>query len=65
MVKSINIMAHLLGKQTIAEGIETMDVADELKRMGVDYVAGYVYTQPRPLKDFSMVMGPRLMVVSS
>ncbi len=65
MVKSINVMGHLLGKQTIAEGIETKDVADELKRIGVDYVAGYAYNQPKPLKEFSRVVGPRLMVVSS
>jgi diguanylate cyclase (GGDEF)-like protein len=65
LVKSINKMGHLLGKETIAEGVETMDVADELKRIGIDYIAGYAYTQPRPLEDFSRVMGPRLMVVSS
>ena len=64
LVKSINIMGHLLGKQTIAEGVETTDVADELKRMGIDYIAGYAYTQPQPLEDFSRVMGPRLMVVT-
>ncbi len=65
MVKSINIMGHLLGKQTIAEGIETTDVVDELKRIGVDYIAGYAYSQPKPLEEFTRVMGPRLMVVSS
>ncbi|MEA2094972.1 MAG: EAL domain-containing protein [Pseudomonadota bacterium] len=65
MVKSINELGHLLGKKTIAEFVETMDVAIELKKIGVDYAQGYAFYHPQSLDDFSQVMGPRLFVVSS
>jgi EAL domain-containing protein (putative c-di-GMP-specific phosphodiesterase class I) len=65
MVKSINELGHLLGKETIAEFVETMDIAIELKKIGVDYAQGYAFYHPQSLDDFSQVMGPRLFVVSS
>jgi diguanylate cyclase (GGDEF)-like protein len=65
MVRVINELGHLLGKQTIAKYVESLEVVDELKRMGVDYIQGYVYSQPQSLDDFAQVLGPRLVVVSS
>ena len=65
MVKAINELAHLLGKETIAELVETMEVANELKKMGVDFAQGYAFSQPRPLEEFARHSGPRLVVVSS
>jgi EAL domain-containing protein (putative c-di-GMP-specific phosphodiesterase class I) len=65
MVKAINELGHLLGKETIAKYVETLDVVDELKNMGIDYVQGYVYSQPQSIDDFAHIMGPRLVVVSS
>jgi diguanylate cyclase (GGDEF)-like protein len=65
MVKAINELAHLLGKQTIAKHVESLDVFDELKRTGIDHIQGYVYSEPQSLEDFTQVLGPRLVVVSS
>jgi diguanylate cyclase (GGDEF)-like protein len=65
MVRSINELGQLLGKKTIAEFVETMEIANELKKMGVDYAQGYAYSQPRPLEEFSRSSKPRLVVVSS
>ncbi len=65
MVKAINELGHLLGKETIAKYVETLDVVDELKNMGIDYVQGYVYSQPQSIDDFAHIMGPHLVVVPS
>jgi len=65
MVRSINELGQLLGKETIAEFVETMDIARELKKMGVNYAQGYAYAQPRPLTEFAVSSPPRLVVVGS
>jgi EAL domain-containing protein (putative c-di-GMP-specific phosphodiesterase class I) len=65
MVRSINELGQLLGKETIAELVETLDVADELRRIGINYVQGYAYGKPEPLDNFVHARGPRLVVISS
>jgi diguanylate cyclase (GGDEF)-like protein len=65
MIRVINELGHLLGKQTIAKYVESLEVLDELKKMGIDHIQGYVYSEPQSLEDFAQVLGPRLVVVSS
>ena len=49
MVQSINDIAQVLGKQTIAEFVETDDIKKRLVELGVDYVQGYAISKPEPL----------------
>jgi EAL domain-containing protein (putative c-di-GMP-specific phosphodiesterase class I) len=63
MVRSINELGQLLDKQTIAENVETLAVASELRDMGIDYLQGYAYARPEPLSRFSHTHKPRLVVV--
>ena len=49
MVKSINEIAHVMGKSTIAEFVENEDILNLLKQVGVDYVQGYAVAKPEPL----------------
>jgi diguanylate cyclase (GGDEF)-like protein len=63
MVRSINELGQLLDKQTIAENVETLAVANELRDMGIDYLQGYAYARPEPLSRFSHTHKPRLVVV--
>ncbi|MCL4156684.1 UNVERIFIED_CONTAM: hypothetical protein GTU68_021205 [Idotea baltica] len=51
MVKAINDIGHIMGKQTIAEFVETTAVAERLKSMGVDFAQGYATGVPAPLDD--------------
>jgi EAL domain-containing protein (putative c-di-GMP-specific phosphodiesterase class I) len=51
MVKSINEIAHLLGRKTIAEYVETVGIRKSLAELGVDYVQGYGVEYPRPLSE--------------
>lgn len=64
MVRAINKLGQLLGKQTIAEFVETDEVARELRKMGVNHMQGYVFAHPQSLEDYAQVMGPRLVLVS-
>lgn len=52
MVKSINEIAHVLGRKTIAEYVETVSVRQRLAELGIDYVQGYGIEMPRPLAEF-------------
>ena len=49
IVRSIIGIAHTLGKQTIAEGVESAEVLKTLQRLGVDYAQGYHLGRPQPL----------------
>ena len=49
LVKAINDMGHAMGKRTIAEAVESPEILEELRRIGVDYAQGYGITAPRPL----------------
>jgi len=51
MVRSINEIAHTMKIQTIAEYVETEAVLDELKKIGVDFVQGYLLGKPFPLDE--------------
>jgi diguanylate cyclase (GGDEF)-like protein len=51
MVRSINEIAHVLGRKTIAEYVETVSIRQRLAEMGIDYVQGYAVERPRPLSE--------------
>ncbi|MBA3564390.1 MAG: EAL domain-containing protein, partial [Gammaproteobacteria bacterium] len=46
MVRSINDIAHVMGKKTIAESVESEQVLAELQAIGVDYAQGYALGEP-------------------
>jgi EAL domain-containing protein (putative c-di-GMP-specific phosphodiesterase class I) len=58
MVKYINEIAQLLGKQTIAEFVESEPILAELKAIGVDYAQGYYLGEPRPLEGIEQQPSP-------
>ena len=64
MVKSISELGHLLGKETIAKFVETIELSDELRKMGIDYVQGHAFGRPQPLNNFVQSQTPHLVVVS-
>jgi len=47
MVRSINEIGHLTGKQTIAEFAENQEIITMLQNLGVDYAQGYGVSQPQ------------------
>ena len=47
MVRSINEIGHLTGKQTIAEFAENTEIITMLRGMGIDYAQGYGVSEPK------------------
>jgi diguanylate cyclase (GGDEF)-like protein/PAS domain S-box-containing protein len=48
MVEAINRIGHVMGKQTIAEFVETDLILASLRRIGVDYAQGFGIARPLP-----------------
>ena len=54
MVRSMNDIAHAMGKYTIAEFVDSRECLKILKDIGVDYVQGYHVGAPRLLSDTAL-----------
>ena len=46
IVRTIVMLAHNLGMDVIAEGVETADQALQLRRLGCEYAQGFLYSRP-------------------
>jgi len=55
IVESIIQMASKLGKKTIAEFIESEEILDKVKSMGVDYAQGFHIQKPKSLGEYKVV----------
>lgn len=52
LCEAIIAMAHKLGIEVIAEGIETVEQREYLNSIGCDYIQGYLISKPLPPKEF-------------
>jgi diguanylate cyclase (GGDEF)-like protein/PAS domain S-box-containing protein len=59
LTEAIIDMAHKLGIQTIAEGVENGAQRDLLARFGCDYIQGYLYSRPVPREIFELMLAPQ------
>jgi diguanylate cyclase (GGDEF)-like protein/PAS domain S-box-containing protein len=50
-------LAHNLGLQIVAEGVETAAQRDFLMRLNYDYLQGYFYSKPLPAGELSVLLG--------
>ncbi len=56
IVQSMHNIAHIMGKQTIAEYVENAAVAELLREMGIDYLQGYFMGKPEiPTEEQSRI----------
>ena len=53
MVEIILQIAKLLKAKTIAEGVETLNQVNALRRMGIDIIQGYHFSKPLPIDEFN------------
>lgn len=57
LCEAIIVMAHKLGLQVIAEGVETKAQETLLSHAGCDYAQGYLYSVPIPGEQFEALLG--------
>ncbi|HSF67710.1 MAG TPA: GGDEF domain-containing response regulator [Nitrospiraceae bacterium] len=53
IVKTIIVLAHQLGRQVIAEGVETVEHLTILRLLGCEYGQGYLFAKPLPCAEVS------------
>jgi len=53
MVKSINELAHLYGKKTVAKNVESYSVMKKVADLGIDFAQGYEIAHPADLTEIS------------
>jgi EAL domain-containing protein (putative c-di-GMP-specific phosphodiesterase class I) len=46
IVRTVIALAHALGKETVAEGIETEEQYNEIRSMGCNFAQGYLLSRP-------------------
>lgn len=52
VVRSINEIAHVLDKKSVAEHTETESQRRALQALGVDFAQGYAFDAPRPIAEY-------------
>lgn len=69
IIAAISSLAEALGMDTTAEGVETMDELDLIRRHGCSHIQGYIYSKPLSVEEADarlaeglaiMPTGPRL-----
>ncbi|GLU40609.1 EAL domain-containing protein [Pseudomonas sp. NBRC 100443] len=48
MVQVINQIGHVMGKRTVAEFVESEEILEVLREIGIDYAQGYAVGRPLP-----------------
>jgi len=56
LVKNIIVMAKDMGIKVIAEGVETEDEFEFLKKEGCDLIQGYLFSKPIPADEFTQLL---------
>jgi EAL domain-containing protein (putative c-di-GMP-specific phosphodiesterase class I) len=59
IVGTIIDLAHTLGLGVVAEGVETVEQADELTRLDCDQAQGFLFARPAPADQIADQLGVR------
>jgi EAL domain-containing protein (putative c-di-GMP-specific phosphodiesterase class I) len=53
IIASVTSLAHRLGMEIVAEGVESEDVFEAVKRLGCDRVQGFLFSRALPEQQFT------------
>jgi len=59
LAETMITMAHALGKEVVAEGVETMEQLEFLRQRGCDYAQGFFFARPAALADITALLRGR------
>ena len=53
MVRSFKQIGAVTGKETVAEHVESSEILDKVREIGIDYAQGFRISRPRPLMELA------------
>jgi diguanylate cyclase (GGDEF)-like protein/PAS domain S-box-containing protein len=56
IVRTIVVLAHNLGLEVVAEGVETAEDAERLTALGCEYAQGYYYSRPLTVEQATEIL---------
>lgn len=56
MVRAIIDFAHKAGIKVIAEFVSTVALDQKVRELGVDYIQGYLYGEPKPPQEYGLIL---------
>jgi diguanylate cyclase (GGDEF)-like protein len=56
IVEGMNHIGHKMNLRTVAEYVETKEISDKLKEIGIDYIQGYFIGKPEPIDDIAFAL---------
>ena len=59
LAETMITMAHALGKEVVAEGVETMEQLEFLRQRGCDYAQGFYFARPAAVADITALLRGR------
>ncbi|HKY75968.1 MAG TPA: bifunctional diguanylate cyclase/phosphodiesterase, partial [Acidimicrobiia bacterium] len=65
VVAAVVEMARTLGVATVAEGVETPEQLEELRRLGCTHGQGYLFSRPVEAAEFGALLGRSLLPVAA
>ena len=65
IITSITSLAHSLGMDTTAEGVETLDELELVRKCGCSHVQGYVFSKPLSSRDATDRLAQGLAIAAS
>lgn len=54
IIRAIIALAHTLDMRVVAEGVETLEQAELLRKEGCDYMQGFLFGEPIPSAEFTV-----------
>ena len=57
IIKFLIELGHTNDMEVIAEGVETMEIADYMKSIGCNYIQGYLYSKPITDEEYIKMLG--------
>ncbi|MGF1539719.1 MAG: EAL domain-containing protein [Pleurocapsa sp.] len=65
IVKTIITLAHTLGMDAIAEGVETIEQVKQLRALNCEYAQGYLFAKPLPAKAITSIISQNQLIHST
>jgi len=59
LVESMIPLAEILGKDTVAEGVQELRHLEQLRFLGCTYGQGYLFARPMTLRDTESLLASR------